>query len=147
MEKAEEEKLALALINMIDQKREKIKRLTCEIIELENDPKNVVKIKQDVQSVLNAVASFSSDSEFLAIIALDTKMISTEIQMETSKDTQTINAAGWHALVVPELENFCIYANSWNPIKSDFGKGAKIIINFPKTLNIASIVNYLQGKK
>jgi hypothetical protein len=64
----------------------------------------------------------------------------------TDEDDYTIRPSSWHELVVDELEDFCISANSWNPVKSDFAKGSRITINFPKTLNIASIVNYLKGK-
>jgi hypothetical protein len=62
------------------------------------------------------------------------------------EDDHTILPQRWHGLIVDELEDFCVEANSWNPIKSDFANGSKIIINFPKTLNIASIVDYLKGK-
>lgn len=145
MEKAEQEKLALALLDMINQKREEIKTLTSEIMELESDPKNVVRIKQNIQSILNAVASFSSDSNDLRIVQVKAELVFQLIRLFTH-DGHIIIPQSWHRSVVHELEGFCIYANSWNPIKSDFAKGSKIIINFPKTLNIASIVNYLKGK-
>ena len=146
MERVEREKLALALLDMINQKREEIKTLTSEIMELESDPKNVVRIKQNVQSILNAVASFSSDSNDLEIVRLDAELVFKVIRLSSDEDDHTIDSPSWHGLVVHELEDFCVNANSWNPIKSDFGKGSKITINFPETLNIASIVNYLKSK-
>lgn len=145
MEKAEQEKLALALFDRIDQKREDIKRLTSEIMELENDPKNVVRIKQDVQSVLNAVASFSSDSDGLELVKSSAKLVFIAIQMETREDDHTIDASRWYGLV-KELEDFCIEANSWNPIKFNFDKSSKITINF-QNINFAILGNYLQFKK
>jgi len=146
MEKAEQEKLALALFEMISKKREEIKMLTSEIMELENNPKNVVRIKQNVQRILNAVASFSSDSNDLEIVKLSAELVFLKIQMSTDENDRHVDPQYWHGLIVHELEDFCVNANSWNPVKSDFAKSSKIIINFPKTLNIASIVNYLKGK-
>jgi hypothetical protein len=146
MEKVEQEKLALALLDMVNKKRDEIKTLTSEIMELESDPKNIVRIKQKVQSILNAVASFSSDSNGLMIVKLNAELVFKAIRLSTDEDDQTVHPCSWHGFVVHELEDFCLSANSWNPIKSDFAKGSKITINFPKTLNIASIVNYLKGK-
>jgi hypothetical protein len=60
METVDEETFTITLLKMINEKREEIKKLTSEIMELEHDPKNVVKIKQNVQSILNAVASYSN---------------------------------------------------------------------------------------
>jgi hypothetical protein len=145
MEKVEQEKLALALLDMINHKREEIKNLTSEIMELESDPKNVKRIKQNLQRIINAVASFSSDSDDLRLIQAKAEFIFLRIHSFTH-DGDIIIPKTWHEMIVHELDGFCIYANSWSPIKSDFAKSSKIVINFPKTLNIASIVNYLRGK-
>jgi hypothetical protein len=149
MEGAQQERLAIALLRMVNEKREEIKTLTSEIMELESTVKNVVKIKQNIQKIINAVASFSSEnSNDLVNVKLGADLVLTEIHFSTNTaeddgDDHIINSR-WHG-IVHELDRFCISANSWNPIKSDFAKRSKIIINFPKTLNIASIVNYLKG--
>jgi len=136
METTEKEKFAIALLDMINKKREEVKKLTSDIIALENDPKNVVKIKQYIQSIINAVASCSnSDSNDLEIIKLDANIIFRLIRMsKDSYDDQTIKPRSWHVLVTHRLEDFCIMANAWNPIKFDFSKkGLKIDL---KNVNI-----------
>jgi hypothetical protein len=140
METADKEKFAIALLDMINKKREEVKTLTSEIIALENDPKNVVKIKQNIQSIINAVASCSnSDSNDLEIIKLDANIIFKLIRMSKDNyDDHTIKPRSWQVLVTHRLEDFCIYANAWNPIKYDFNKkGWRIDF---KNLNL-SIIN------
>lgn len=137
MEKAEKEIFAIELLRIIDKKREQIKALTSEIMELENDPKNVVRIKKDVQSVLNAVASCSNPrSNYLEILRLEAKIIFDLIRFSTNRDN-TFDSRGWHLTIVHRLEDFCISANTWNPIEFDFNKkGLKIDF---KNLNILGI--------
>ena len=55
-------KFAIALLDMINKKKEEIRALTNEILQLEDDPKNIKKIRQNVLSILNAV-TFCSDSK------------------------------------------------------------------------------------
>lgn len=131
---ADKEKFAITLLEMISKKREEIKSLTSEIMELENDPKNVVKIKQNVQSILNAVASCSnSKSNDLKLVTLCAELVFLNMRMcEENRDC-------WDVLVVHELEDFCINANAWNPIEFDFSKkGLKIDL---KNINIGYNVN------
>jgi hypothetical protein len=48
---------------MLEKERDEIRRLTSEILALENDPKNSTKLKQDVigvQSAINKMASYSN---------------------------------------------------------------------------------------
>jgi hypothetical protein len=57
MEITEKERL------MLEKERDEIRRLTSEILALENDPKNSTKLKQDiigVQSAINKMASYSN---------------------------------------------------------------------------------------
>jgi hypothetical protein len=57
--------------------REEIKRLTSEIMELEEDPKNIVKIKRNLQGILNAVVSCSnSNSNELELVKISAGMVS-----------------------------------------------------------------------
>lgn len=146
MEITEKERLALALLDLINKKREEIKTLTFEIIELEVDINNVVKIKQNIQHILNAVASSPDPrSHIIKLLAED---IFGNIRDSTGENN-VIYSNYWFPMIVTKLENLCIEANSWNPIEFNFnkkGSNINITVNFPKTLNIASIVNYLKGK-
>jgi hypothetical protein len=135
----QKEKFAIALLEMIDKKREEIKTLTSQIIEWENDPKNVVKIKQNIQSILNAVASISNkDNNDLEIVKLMADVILNDMR-GCREDNYEINPRSWDALIPPNLEDFCIHANCWNPIRFDFNKkGLKIDfknINFGININ------------
>jgi hypothetical protein len=144
MEKAEKEKLALALLNMINQKREEIKNLASEIIELESNPQNVVRIKQNILRVINAVNSFSPEDFVSYSVKVKADLIFGLFQLDDNNESALPH--DWHDDIVPNLEEFCLRANSWNPLEIDLSKSPRIIINLPKNLNILSIVNYLKGK-
>lgn len=136
-------KFALALMELVNKKKEEIKTLTSEIIELENDPKNIVKIKQDVQSILNAVASCSnSNSNDLEIVEGRADLVFYVMRMLTESDG-TISSSSWHGrLISHQLEDFCTRANAWNPIKFDFTKkGLKVVLPKIKNLNLGIITN------
>jgi hypothetical protein len=139
METTDKEKFAITLLEMINKKREEIKSLTSKIIELEEDPKNVVKIKQNVQSILNAVASYSnSKSNDLKIVTLSAELVFRMMKVCEDRN-HIIDRSWWHGLVINELEDFCISANAWNPIEFDFSKkGLKLDI---KNVNIGININ------
>lgn len=125
---------------MINRQREEIRKLTSEIIELENDSKNAIKIKQNVQSVLNAVASFSgSDRNDLELLKIKADLIFTKIRLSTEIANHTTKPKRWGIFITHPLEDFCICANSWNPIQFDFSKrGFKIDlknVNFGVNIN------------
>lgn len=134
-------KFAMALLDIVNKKKEEIKKLTTEIIELESDSKNIVKIKQNVQSVLNAVAFCSnSKSNDLKQVKLSAEWVFDVIRMFPNKGDYSLtkpNSIG--VLISHQLEDFCTYANSWNPIEFDFSKkGWKIEF---RNLNIGIIQN------
>lgn len=148
VEKAEQEKLALALLDMINQKREEIKTLASEIMALKGDPKNVGRIRRNVLNILEAVAFFSSarasnvlgdirlsafsmDSSVcndLGSLRLRAELALDAIQERADADDYTVDPSSWwHEVVGDLLERFCVSANSWNPITS--AKGSKITID------------------
>jgi hypothetical protein len=86
MEKAEQEKLFLVLLNMINQKKDEVKTLTCEIMELKNDQKNAPKIEQDIQKILNAVTFFQSETNDTEYFKLTAKAIFARIGLATGED-------------------------------------------------------------
>jgi hypothetical protein len=134
MENADKEKFAVTLLKMINEKREEIKALTSEIMELENDPKNVVKIKQNIQCIVNAVASVSN-SKSKYIEALQSSALAVLNLIRLSKNLGN----PLRPIVVAGLENFCVLANSWNPIEYDFSKkGLKLDL---KNVNIGVNIN------
>ena len=140
METNSSSKFALAVLEMVNKKKEEIKTLTSEIIALEDDPKNLVKIKQNVQSVLNAVACCSnSTSNDLELVKLSADIVFNVLRMCASDENHTaIKREAWGVLITHQLEDFCIFANAWNPVKFDFGKkGWKIEF---KNLNIGGII-------
>jgi hypothetical protein len=82
METNDNVKFALAVLDIVNKKKEEIKVLTSQIIELEGDPKNIVKIKQNVQSILNAVAFCSnSNNNDLELVKLSAKTVFDEMRM------------------------------------------------------------------
>jgi hypothetical protein len=132
-------KFAIALLDIVNRKKEEIKKLTTEIIELESDSKNITKIKQNVQSVLNAVSLCSnSKSNDLRLVKLSAEWIFDTIRMFPGDYSSTKpNSIG--VLISHLLEDFCTNANAWNPIEFDFNKkGWKVEF---KNLNIGLIQN------
>ncbi len=130
-----EKEIALVVLAMVNKKREEIKTLTSEIIELKNNSNNIDRIKQNINNIVNAAASVSSPKndylENLQSNALATFKLFRAFQNPLSP------------IAVAGLENFCIIANSWNPINYDFTKkGLKIVF---KNINISGInVNELK---
>ncbi|MCW4046113.1 MAG: hypothetical protein NWE99_00915 [Candidatus Bathyarchaeota archaeon] len=134
METDDNVKFALAVLDLVSKKKEEIKTLTSEIIELESEHKNIVKIKQNVLSILNAVATCSnSRSCDLQLVKLSAEDIFHTIRMFRGDNDNL-----WGILLAHSLEDFCTYANAWNPIKFDFHKkGWKIEF---KNLNIGAFI-------
>jgi hypothetical protein len=135
----QKERFALALLEMINKKREEIKTLTSQIIEWENDPKNVVKIKQNIQSILNAVASISNEnSNYLGRVMLIANSVLRAMRMCMDDDYE-VKPSSWKGLIPERLERFCTLANFWNPIDFDFNKkGLKIDF---KNINLGININ------
>ena len=132
-----EKEIALVLLDMVSKKREEIKTLTSEIMELENDPKNIERIKQKVYHVVNEVASLSKPkNDFLEILHSSAESVFTLFRLFPNP-LSTIAVAG--------LERFCILANTWNPIEFDFNKkGLKIEF---RNVNISGInINELKNR-
>lgn len=134
MPEAEKEKFMLALLELVNKKRDEIKTLTCEIMELENDPKNIVKIKQNIQCIVNDVASLSQPkSGYLEVIQSNASSIFGIIRLTIDKNNIL------RPFVISHIEEFCILANSWNPIEFDFSKkGVRIDL---KNVNIGLNLN------
>jgi hypothetical protein len=139
METNDNVKFALAVLDIVNKKKEEIKVLTSQIIELEGDPKNIVKIKQNVQSILNAVAFCSnSNNNDLELVKLSAKTVFDEMRMCSGRNDQLVMPRSWGVLITHRLEEFCTYANAWNPIEFDFKKKSWKI-EF-KNLNIGGII-------
>ncbi len=135
------EDFALAVLELVTKKKEEINALTSEIIALEDNPRNIVKIRQNVQKILNAVACCSdSDSNDLELVKLSADMVFRVLRMCASDENHTtVKPEAWGVIIIHELEDFCTFANSWNPVKYDFNKkGWKIEF---KNLNLAAVVN------
>lgn len=138
MEITEKERFALALLEMISKKREEIKTLTSDITELENDlsPNNIMKIKQDIQGIVNAIASFTSGSDglFLHSSEFEANRLLTKLN-EYQDDKNKVNSIfkkDKHLRF--SLDQFCTMVNTWNPMEFDFSKkGLKIDL---KNVNI-----------
>lgn len=64
MEKNNQEKFVLDLIDRVDRKREEIRKLSSEIMEheLNLNPDNILKIKQKIQGIISSMASARAQS-------------------------------------------------------------------------------------
>jgi len=137
----EDTKFAVSLLEMVNKKKEEIGKLTNEIIEWEDDPKNIKKIKQSVLSILNAV-TFCTDSKSydLHLVTLSADMVFDVLRpFSNPDDPDEVEPDSFGLVITHQIEDFCNYANSWNPIKYDFTeKGWKIEF---KNLNIGIIQN------
>jgi hypothetical protein len=125
----DKEEFVLALIDKVNEEKNKINTLTSEIFELENDlnPKNITKIKQNVSKIINAMSSFSSSYARLGYCEFIARMILTDIGERINDKNSIVSPTYWNEHIIFWLEKLCIAANTWNPIKFDFSKkGLKI---------------------
>jgi len=147
MEKADGEKIVIKLTELVDTNKERIFELTSEIMKLQNDltQENVLKIKQNILGILRCISSVDSVTGFYQLRA-NRLLTSLNECVDKVKESHPLFNKGKH--LVFELDHFCTEVSTWQPIQLDISKkGANITINFPKSLNIASIVNYLRGEK
>jgi len=146
MEITEKERLAVKLVELVDKNKERIYEFTSEIMKLENDlnEKNVLKIKQNILGILRALSSVTSSSGYYRLRANRLLTMLSEYSDDRSESNPLFKK---NEHLVFWLDHFCTEVNTWNPIEVNItDKGTNITVNFPKTLNIASIVNYLKGK-
>lgn len=118
MELTENERLMLA------KKKEAIQKLTAEILDIANDPKQTREIKKkitDVLSILSTIGSYANSKEDLNLYLLMAELIFTNMGLAGS------DVNSWKEMEIPqEIEEFCIYVNM---VQFDFNKkGLKIII-------------------
>lgn len=119
MSASENERLALAVLEMVKEKKAEIKILTCELMALADNPENSVKIKQNIQAIVNAVSSVSNSSS--TGISSNAKAVLTLMRLSEDHENH------FQSTVRRGIEDFCVVANSWNPIDYDFSKkGIKI---------------------
>ncbi len=123
---------------MLVKDKELICGATLQILRLENDPKNSLVIKENIQTILqlvNTIASYSDSKNY----DLD-KVVKFSITLQNKMNlyhTLTKELSNDWIYIVRDLEFFCSIVNS---IRFDFNQKEGIKITFPKNLNFGNII-------
>jgi hypothetical protein len=135
----DEKEFVLTLIDKVNEKRKEINTLTSRILALESDlnPKNVLEIKQNINSIINAIASFTSPSgrSFLNNFRLKANNLLTQLNEYQNDEKSSISFFKKDEHIIFLLDHFCSSANTWNPLGFEF-TNKRIRIEF-KNLNFS----------
>lgn len=102
---------------MLEKERDEIKRLAMEILELENDPKNSVKLKQNVigiQSSISRIASYSNPEQYKLDIC--TKIAKAVLSLLSGNPTEDVQKEIEKILIDPPeeiLKRFKMKRDQW----------------------------------
>lgn len=107
---------------MLNEKREEIRKLTLEILDMMDKPQQALEIKKKITSILsliNSIASYSNAKNYDVNRFTDVADSIFELINEYVADSGEWSDSYWSIGVKVGLEKFCNYANS---IRFDFTK-------------------------
>ena len=115
MELTEKERL------MLVEKKEEIRKLTLEILDIANDPRQATEIKKKIASILSILSTIGSYAKPKEDLTFFTRMADLIFYEMSLLDPDTCSPEDW---IYERIEEFCIYVNS---VQFEFTKtGLKI---------------------